>query len=104
MLHSTSPSLPTEQRPLLQKVYRHHPHGPPWYTAVQNTFSFSCKPLDFLLEMRERYGDVVSLPTLIGPWTLIFHPDGVRYVLQENHYLRVLARSQQLSTELQVVA
>jgi cytochrome P450 len=41
--------------------------------------------LDFLLEMRERYGDVVSVPTLVGPFTLIFHPDGVRYVLQENH-------------------
>jgi hypothetical protein len=35
--------------------------------------------------MCQRYGDVVSVPTLVGPWTLIFHPDGVRHVLQENH-------------------
>jgi cytochrome P450 len=85
MTHPTSSSLPTEQRPLLQKQRGHHPPGPPWYSAAQNTFSLLRHTLDFLLEMCERYGDVVSVPTLVGPWTLIFHPDGVRHVLQENH-------------------
>src|SRR5260370_32249743 len=85
MFHATSPSLQTSRGALPQKQRKHLPPGPPWYTAVQNTFSFSRKALDFLLQMRERYGDVVSVPTLVGPCTLIFHPDGVRHVLQENH-------------------
>jgi cytochrome P450 len=41
--------------------------------------------LSFLQELRERYGDLVTLPTVLGPWTLVFHPDGVRHVVQENH-------------------
>ena len=86
MIHPTSSSLPAEQGSLPQKQRRHHPPGPSWYTAAQNTFSLLRQTLDFLLEMRERYGDVVSVPTLVGPWTLIFHPDGVRHVLQENHF------------------
>jgi len=28
----------------------------------------------------------VTLPTVLGPWTLVFHPDGVRHVVQENHF------------------
>jgi len=86
MTHPTTSSLAAKPRPLPQKQWRHHPPGPRWYTAVQNTFRFSRKTLDFLLEMRERHGDVVSVPTLVGHWTLIFHPDGVRHVLQENHF------------------
>src|SRR5260370_2233638 len=72
--------------PFLQRKRRAPPPpGPPWSTAAQNTFSFLRNALDFLLEMRERYGDVVSVPTLVGPFTLIFHPDGVRHLLHENH-------------------
>jgi cytochrome P450 len=41
-------------------------------------------PLEFLLEMTRRYGDVVRLPLPAGPTYLINHPDGVRQVLQEN--------------------
>src|SRR5260221_11593041 len=85
MPHPTSSSLPAEQRSFPQKQRGSHPPGPPWPTAAQNTFSFLRNALDFLLEMRERYGDVVSVPTLVGPFTLIFHPAGVRHVLQENH-------------------
>jgi len=82
--HASSP-LPAGPRLLQRKRHDPHPPGPPWPTAAQNTFSFLRKALDFLLAMRERYGDVVSVPTLVGPFTLIFHPDGVRHVLQENH-------------------
>ncbi len=72
--------------PLLSyKQTRRRPPGPPWSTAARNTFGFSRHALDFLLEMRERYGDIVSVPTLVGALTLIFHPDGVRRVLQEYH-------------------
>lgn len=59
--------------------------GPPSYTAPGNTVRFLRHALDFSLELHQRYGDVVSVPTLKGRLTLIFHPDGVRHVLQENH-------------------
>lgn len=59
--------------------------GPPSYTALGNTIKFLRHALDFSLELQQRYGDVVSVPTLKGRLTLIFHPDGVRHVLQENH-------------------
>ncbi len=85
MTHSTSSSLPAEQHLFQRKQRGPRPPGPPWPSAAQNTLSFLRNALDFLLEMRERYGDVVSVPTLVGPFTLIFHPDGVRHVLQENH-------------------
>jgi cytochrome P450 len=52
---------------------------------VGNTFRFLRHALDFSVKMREVYGDVVSVPTLMGRLTLIYHPDGVRHVLQENH-------------------
>ncbi len=85
MTHPVSSSLPAERPSLGRKQRGHHPPGPPWSTAARNTLSFLRNALDFLLEMRERYGDTVSVPTLVGPFTLIFHPDGVRHVLQENH-------------------
>jgi Cytochrome P450 len=86
MTHPITSSLPAKPRPLLQEQRGHRPSGPPWHTAAQNTFRFSRKTLDFLLQMRERYGDLVTLPTILGPWTLVFHPDGVRHVVQENHF------------------
>jgi cytochrome P450 len=85
MTHTTSSPPAAQQRPLQRKQREPHPPGPPWYTAARNTLSFLRNALGFLMEMRERYGDVVSVPTLVGPFTLIFHPDGVRRVLQENH-------------------
>lgn len=70
------------------KANRHRqlPHGPSWHTAVGNTGKFARQTLSYLLELRERYGDIVTLPTVLGPWTLVFHPDGVRHVVQENHF------------------
>src|SRR5260221_4968671 len=86
MPHPTSSAVPAKQRSSRQKQLGHQPPGPPWYTAAQNTLSFLRNALDFLREMRERYGEVVSVPTLVVSFTLIFHPDGVRHVLQENHH------------------
>ncbi len=59
--------------------------GPRWYSAVGNTISLLRDALGFSVDMRGRYGDVVSVPTLVGTMTMVFHPDGVRHVLQENH-------------------
>src|SRR6266851_708687 len=86
MSHSTSPSQPATPRPLLEKQRRQLPPGPSWHTAAWNTVKFARQTLSFLQELRERYGDLVTLPTVLGPWTLVFHPDGVRHVVQENHF------------------
>src|SRR5260221_8273819 len=79
MSHATSPE--TRARRNIQR-----PPGPPWHTATWNTIKFARQTLSFLQELREHYGDLVTLPTIVGPWTLVFHPDGVRHVVQENHF------------------
>lgn len=86
MSQSTSPSKPATPRPDLPKRHRPLPPGPSWHTAVWNTVKFARQTLSFLQELRERYGDTVTLPTIVGPWILVFHPDGVRHVVQENHF------------------
>ena len=86
MSHATPPSLPATLRPEPLRGRSHLPPGPPWHTALWNTVKFGRQPLRFLQELRERYGDLVTLPTVVGPWTLVFHPDGVRHVVQENHF------------------
>lgn len=85
MTITESQARPTEQRPNHSEQRMSRVPGPPWRTAVGNTFGFLRHALDFSQEMRNRYGDVVSVPTLMGRLTLVFHPDGVRRVLQENH-------------------
>jgi cytochrome P450 len=86
MSQSTLTSQPATPRPAQAQRRRQSPPGPPWYTAVGNTVRFARQPLSFLRELRERYGDLVTLPMALGPWTLVFHPDGVRHVVQENHF------------------
>ena len=86
MSHATSPLQPATPRSLLEKQRRQLPPGPSWHTAAWNTVTFVRQTLSFLQELRERYGDIVTLPTVLGPWTLVFHPDGVRHVVQENHF------------------
>lgn len=85
MSHSTPPSLLATPRETRARRHRRLPPGPSWPTALWNTVTFARQPLRFLLDLRERYGDLVTLPTVLGPWTLVFHPDGVRHVLQEHH-------------------
>lgn len=84
-------TVPSPTRRVEQDVsQRSHPvsrlPGPPWYTALENTTRFLRQALEFSEGMRRQYGDVVSVPTLVGRLTLVFHPDGVRRVLQENHF------------------
>ena len=75
----------TEQRPAHRERPAGRLPGPPWYTAISNTIRFLRDALSTSSALRERYGDVVSVPTLMGTITMIFHPDGVRHVLQEHH-------------------
>src|SRR5260370_4370535 len=86
MSYSTPPSVPTSPRETRARRHMHLPRGPSWHTAAWNTVKFARQTLSFLQELRERYGDLVTLPTVLGPWTLVFHPDGVRHVVQENHF------------------
>lgn len=86
MSQSTVTSQSEAPRPAQAKRHRQAPPGPPWPTALWNSVRFGREPLSFLQELRERYGDLVTLPTVVGPWTLVFHPDGVRHVVQENHF------------------
>ena len=76
----------TTPRPAEAKRRRQPPPGPPWPTALWNSVRFGRDPLIFLRELRERYGDLVTLPTVVGLWTLVFHPDGVRHIVQEHHF------------------
>src|SRR5260370_1594439 len=86
MSQSTLTPQRATPRPAEAKRRRQLPPGPPWHTAVGNTVKFARQTLSFLQELRERYGDIVTLPTVMGPWTLVFHPDGIRHVVQENHF------------------
>ena len=42
-------------------------------------------PLGFNISMLQRYGNVVAVRFLIWPTYMIFHPQDVKHVLQENH-------------------
>jgi cytochrome P450 len=86
MSHATPASQTATPRLERARRPRHLPPGPPWHTAVWNTITFARQTLSFLQELRERYGDLVTLPTVLGPWMLVFHPDGVRHIVQENHF------------------
>lgn len=85
MSQSTAITPKVPPRPAQAKRRKQLPPGPPWPTAIWNTIRFGQDPLSFLRGLRERYGDIVTLPTVMGPWTMVFHPDGVRYIAQENH-------------------
>src|SRR5258707_3549495 len=85
MSHATPSLLPTTPRETRARRHRYLPPGPSWHTAAWNTVTFARRTLSFLQELREFYGDIVTLPTVLGPWTLVFHPDGVRHIVQENH-------------------
>ena len=86
MSHAAPAPKPAMPRPERARQQRQRPPGPSWHTAVGNTVRFARQTLSFLQELRERYGDIVTLPTVMGPWTLVFHPDGIRHVVQENHF------------------
>jgi cytochrome P450 len=68
-----------------RKRSRRQPPRPPLYRLPQIMYRLIYDTLRFLPETRARYGDVVFVPTLFGPFYLVTHPDGVRRVLQENH-------------------
>jgi cytochrome P450 len=84
---SSMPNVPATSAHYSGRAKRSNirPPGPPWRTAIHNTWYCTHDVLGFLLNMHKQYGDVVAIPTLFGLFYAIFHPDGVRRVLQENH-------------------
>jgi cytochrome P450 len=59
--------------------------GPHGNVLLGSALALQHDPLSFFTEQAERYGDVVRTRLLFWPSYLIFHPDGVKHVLQGNH-------------------
>src|SRR5580700_6071522 len=54
------------------------PPGPPF--AALQTVRYALAPYDFYRGLARRYGDVFTVPTLLGPLVVAAHPDGVRAI------------------------
>ena len=61
------------------------PPGPRTLSPLSSTFSLQRDPIRFALDMWQRYGDVVHFRFLFWPAYVLYHPDQVKRVLQENH-------------------
>ncbi|MBV9712223.1 MAG: cytochrome P450 [Ktedonobacteraceae bacterium] len=68
-----------------QRLLRRRPPGPPWHTLVRNVLHLRRDALGFLIGMHQRYGEVVFIPLPFNSFYVVFHPDGVRHILQEKH-------------------
>src|SRR5713226_10061957 len=61
------------------------PPGPQNRGLLGNARDIQRDPNGFNLSMLQRYGDVVAVRFLLWPTYMIFHPQDVKHVLQENH-------------------
>src|SRR5215472_3726333 len=59
--------------------------GPRGNLLLGSAVALQRDPLAFYTNMAQRYGEVVHTRLLVWPTYLVFHPDGVRHVLQEHH-------------------
>ena len=61
------------------------PPGPKYYNPLKFFSDFRRDPLQFYMNAA-RYGNVVRFA--LGPWSsyAVFHPDHIKYVLQENNH------------------
>ena len=59
--------------------------GPRGNLLLGSAVALQRDPLAFYTNMAQRYGEVVHTRLLFWPTFLVFHPDGVRHVLQEHH-------------------
>jgi cytochrome P450 len=61
------------------------PRGPPGHLFVGSVPEFTKNPLDFICGIFRDYGEVVRVE--FGPVTnyFVFHPDGIKHVLMDNH-------------------
>jgi cytochrome P450 len=61
------------------------PPGPRTLSPLGSAFALGRDPMRFALEMWHLYGDVVCFRFLFWPAYVLYHPDQVKQVLQENH-------------------
>ena len=61
------------------------PPGPPSHFLWGNVREIQRDGVGFNMTMTARYGDVVRVRVLTWPTYMVFHPDDVKHVLQENH-------------------
>src|SRR5712692_10572107 len=61
------------------------PPGPRSLSPLSSASALQRDPIRFALEMWQRYGDVVHFRFLFWPAYVLYHPDQVKQVLQENH-------------------
>jgi len=61
------------------------PPGPRTLSPLSNAAALQRDPIRFALDMWQRYGDVVHFRFLFWPAYVLYHPNHVKRVLQENH-------------------
>jgi cytochrome P450 len=62
------------------------PPGPRSFSPLGHAIAIQRDAMHFTQTMWLRYGDVVRFRLLMQPATILFHPDHVQRVLQENHF------------------
>src|SRR5690348_7772641 len=79
---SRPPNTPETVSPLPRQK---RPPGPRENWLYGSARAIQRDPLGFNLSVFRRYGNVVAIRFLIWPTYMIFHPQDVKHVLQEQH-------------------
>lgn len=61
------------------------PPGPSSLTLFSNAYALGRDPMRLSLGLWRQYGDIVHFPVLSFQAYVLYHPDQVKHVLQENH-------------------
>jgi hypothetical protein len=86
-LHTTTSAAETDMKtvPITHAANSRRAPGPRSNLLLGSAVALQRDPLEFYTTMAQRYGEVVRTRLLFWPTYLVFHPDGVRHVLQEHH-------------------
>jgi len=61
------------------------PPGPRTLSSLNSALALGRDPIRFALDMWHRYGDIVRIRFLFWQGYLVFHPDQIKHILQDNH-------------------
>src|SRR6266566_1031812 len=61
------------------------PSGPRSLLPLGSAYAFGRDPMRFALDMWHRYGDLVRIRFLFWHGYLVFHPEHIKHILQDNH-------------------
>jgi cytochrome P450 len=61
------------------------PPGPGPLSSLNSVLALGRDPIRFALDMWHRYGDLVRIRFLFWQGYLVFHPDQIKHILQDNH-------------------